>query len=228
MRFEVLSAIVFSSALNEALASPWGQEEGAAFVRLGYANEEIQGVSAERVDAYAEIGLGRSITAALTLEQVDYDQGARFDSSAWRAALQRRVFQRYGFVGSLGIGALKGAAIGGRRGCERLGAEFRSGIGWSGQIGDTAAFSFLELATRQHSDCSRDRIEFGFGQNVVSNLWLVSQYWSERGDQDAISDKAQTDLVWRTDSADLSLSYREELSGAFEERGLVFAIAAKY
>lgn len=228
MKLGQMAAILLSSWGLGANASPWSQEEGSVYARIAWADEEIEQVGAKRADMYAEIGVTDSWTATLKLEHVDYAANDSFDSSAWRTTLRRQVFRRAGFVGSIEAGVLEGAAIGGRRGCDRLGAEGRIGLGWSGELRGTDTFTFIEAATRQHEACYRNRLELGLGQRATERIWLVTQLWSERGDEDAISDKSQIDLVWRGDGFDFTISYREELSGAFEETGVVFSVAAHY
>lgn len=228
MKLGHLAALFLSSWTLDASASPWIQEEGSVYARVAWADEEIEQVGAQRADIYAEIGASDDWTATLKLEHVDYAPNDNFDSSAWRATLRRQVFRRAGFVGSIEAGVLEGAAIGGRRGCDLLGVEGRVGLGWSGELRGTDTFTFFEAATRQHEACYRTRWEFGISQRATERIWLVTQFWSERGDQDAISDKSQTDLVWRGDEFDFTVSYREELSGAFEETGVVLSLAARY
>lgn len=228
MKLGHLAAIILSSWGFDAQASPWTQEEGAVYARIAWADETIEQSAAERADAYAEFGITDTWTVTAKVEHVDYAPNDSFDSTAWRATLRRHLFSYSGFVGSLEAGVLNGAAIGGRRGCDRLGGEARIGLGWSGALRGTDTFTFVEAATRQHEACYRNRLEFGLGQRATERFWVVTQIWSERGDQDAISDKSQTDLVWRGDDFDVTLSYREELSGAFDETGLVVSLSTRY
>ncbi|MEL7545643.1 MAG: hypothetical protein AAGJ84_03260 [Pseudomonadota bacterium] len=228
MRSALALLHLLSSWAMSAHASPWAQEEGGLYARVAWADETIDSIAADRTDIYAELGLGDGYTVTGKIERVDYAEADRFDTTAWRTTLRRQVFRRSGFVGSVEFGALQGAAIGGRMGCDRLGMEGRVSVGWSGELRNTQSFSFVEVATRQHEACYRNRIEFGLGRKAMDELWLVTQVWLERGDKDALSNKTQTDLVWTGGQVDLTLSYREEFSGAFEERGVVISLSRQY
>lgn len=212
-----------------AVAAPWIQDDGEFYTRVAIASEEVEGLSAVRGDIYTEYGLSDDWTLTGKLEAVAFeDKASDFNRQGWRATARRQLFQRGGFLGSIEIGALQGEAIGGANGCETLGAEARAGVAWSGKWRKTETFSFAEVAGRYHDNCHRERFEFGVGQKMTKNIWSVTQVWVERGDQNANSDKTQTELLWKAKNWEASLGYRQELGGQFKEQSVFLSLAKKY
>lgn len=213
---------------QDAAAAPWILEPGKVYTRASMANERIEGLTAWRGDLYGEYGLPGRLTASLKLEAISYPDANDFDAQGWRATLRRRLIQSGGFLVSIEGGLLEGAAIGGRNGCDTLGAEVRLGGAWSGQWRKRQSFTFLETARREHEACQRDRIEFGLGQQLSENIWRVSQYWREPGSPNAGSDKVQSEILLRDGSTDYSLGYRNENGGAFIEESIFLAVAKRF
>lgn len=209
-------------------AAPWIQPEGEGYLRTAIAAEEVEGLYAHRADIYGEYGLGEDWTVSAKLEAIAYQDAKDFNAQGWRATARRKLFSYKNLVGSAEIGVLQGAAIGGANGCETLGAEARAGLAWSGEWRKRDTFSFAELVGRQHDGCQRERFEFGFGQRVSKNIWTISQVWIERGSQNAESDKMQSEVLWRQNSWDFSLGYRQENGRQFDEVGYFIAIAKRY
>lgn len=198
-----------------AAAAPWIQEAEGIYTRIAYSREEVEGLQAHRGDLYGEYGLTPFWTLTGKLEGVAYDDAEDFNAQGWRATARRKVFSRGNFIGSIEFGALQGAAIGGANGCETLGAETRAGLAWSGAWRKTDVFAFTEIAERVHDGCQRHRFEFGYGQRATKNIWAVTQVWLERGTQNAASDKVQTELLWKADTFEISLGYRQENGRVF-------------
>ncbi|GAB5457463.1 MAG: hypothetical protein Hens3KO_04930 [Henriciella sp.] len=211
-----------------ARAAPWVQPEGDLYARVAIATEEVEGLHARRADIYGEYGLTENWTLSAKSEAVAYEDAEDFNAQGWRATARRRLFTYKGFVTAIEVGALQGAAIGGANGCETLGAEARIGAAWSGTWRKRETFAFSELVGREHDGCQRQRFEFGLGQRVTKNIWTISQVWIERGSQNAESDKLQSELLWRQESWDFSLGYRQENGRQFDETGVFFAVARRY
>lgn len=220
--------LAWGASWQIAAASPWVQEDGGLYTRLSIAQEDVEGLSGSRFDAYAEYGITSRWTGSFKLEHVSYSDASDFDTNGWRASHRYKLLERGPLVMSLEAGVLNGAAIGGRNGCDELGAEIRSGIGWSGMWRKRATFMFGEIAGRFHADCGRERYEFGVGQQTSDNIWSITQIWLERGNTNAKSDKFQSELLWRTDVSDLSFGYRKENGGIFEEESVFIALARQF
>ncbi len=215
----------------KASAAPWGQQKGETYARVAYAAEDVEGLSAHRYDAYAEHGFADSWTVTAKAETVRFVDSEDFNAEGFRATVRKELYRGDRFVVSVEGGVLNGAAFGGAPdGCDTTGAEARVGAGWSGGFDeDREWFAFADLARRAHEGgCERDRLELGYGSRVVGDVYVVNQLWLERGSEDARSDKIETAIVWRAGFADVSLAYREELSGRFDETGIVFAVAKRF
>ena len=230
MRGAVFLLGIFSWA-EAAQAAPWGQSKHEIYARTAIAFEEIEGLSAYRYDVYSEYGLGGGWTATAKAEWVDFEDGDLFDAEGFRATLRRELHRRDHWVLALEGGVLRGAAFGGAPdGCDETGGEVRIGAGYSGGF-ETGRnwFTFAEFVAREYdSGCSRQRLELGYGDRIFGDLYAITHYWLERGSDNARSDKVEFSLNWRADVADISLGYREEFSGAFEESSLVLAIAKRF
>lgn len=211
-----------------AAAAPWVQEDGRIYARLSLAEEDVESLSGQRSEAYVEYGVTPRITATAKIDRVDYQNGADFNTTGWRSTLRYRLWQTESSIVSIEAGFLQGAAIGGRNGCDELGAELRTGVGWSGDWRNRSTYLFGELAGRFHEGCQRERYAFGLGQQTSENFWSVTQVWIERGERNAPSDKFQTELLWRTAPADFSFGYRTENGGRFEEESIFVALARQF
>ena len=211
-----------------AAAAPWVQEDGGLYARLSLAEEDVEQLSGQRSELYLEYGLSDRFTVTGKTDRVAYHNGADFNTTGWRSSLRYAVWQNGSLAVSLEAGLLQGAAIGGRNGCDQLGAELRSGLGWSGAWRNRSTYLFGEVAGRFHKNCQRERYALGLGQETSENLWSVTQIWIERGDQNAASDKVQTEMLWRTGSADFSFGYRRENGGFFEEESIFVALARQF
>ncbi|MEO1552497.1 MAG: hypothetical protein AAFR82_01085 [Pseudomonadota bacterium] len=211
-----------------AAAAPWVQEDDGLYARVSLAQEDVEGLSGWRADAYAEYGLTSRLTATAKIERVNYRDASDFNTDGWRSTLRLAVLDKGPIVVSVEAGLLQGAAIGGRNGCEKIGTEVRTGIGWSGLWRQRSTYLFGELAGRVHEDCQRQRYAFGLGQQTSEHFWSVTQVWLERGDGNAASDKFQTELLWRAKPADFSFGYRNENGGLFEEESIFIALARQF
>lgn len=229
-RMRVALTILMATALcRPAEAGPWARASGEGYGRVAVAGERVSGLDAMRFDGYAEYGLNDQWTLTLKAEQVRFQDNEDFTAEGFRATVRRGLYKRGPLIVAGEIGAVHGAAIGGVRGCDRLGGEFRLTTGMSGGWSGSDWYIFADAATRLHAEgCWRDRLEFGGAQEIVPNLFLTNQFWFERGSKSARSDKVETGLLWRLDEIDLSVAWREELSGRFEESGLVVALASRF
>lgn len=209
-------------------AAPWVRAAEANYAHAAIAHEDVLGTTAWRTSLYAEHGLTADITLTAKVELVSYPAVQQYDEQGWRVTIRRRLFQSGGFTGSFEAGLLQGGALESRLACRTLGGEVKTGLAWSGEWRKQQTFLFAELSGRQHSDCSRARLELGFGQKISDRFWIVSQLWSERGNRDEQSDKIQTELVWRRKRSDISLGIREEIGGRFQEQAVFLAVSVGF
>ena len=219
--------LIFSCVLPwpTAGAAPWVQADDAWYTRISVVSEEVEGLQGYRRDAYLEYGWSETWTVTLKGEAVSYSDADDFNSEGWRATARRLLYDGDAINVSAEFGLLQGSAIGGRNGCERLGAEARAGVSWSGDWREQSTFLFVEGVGRFHGGCERQRLEVGYGGETFRSIWTVTQFWLERGAADATSDKIQSELMWRADFADVSAGYRYEVGNAFQEEGIFIAIA---
>lgn len=216
-------------AAGQCQAGPWVIEAGEAYGRGAIAFETVEGLQARRHDFYGEVGLGRGFALTTKAEQVIFPDARDFDADGYRITVRKRVWDRDTFHVALEGGAVYGAAIGGVRGCDRLGGEARASAGVSGQWYGSDWYLFGDVATRVHAEgCWRQRLELGGGQEVARNLFVTNQVWIEGGSEQSRSVKVETGLLYRLSRADISLAWREEVSGRFEESGLVVSLAARF
>ncbi|MEM7766227.1 MAG: hypothetical protein AAF253_01920 [Pseudomonadota bacterium] len=213
-----------------AQAAPWLRGDGEGYGRVAAAGERVEGIDAQRYDAYGEYGLGEKWTVTAKAELVTFPGNTDFNAEGYRATLRRELFGRGAFVLSAEAGAVYGEAIGGANtGCDTLGGEARLGAGASGEMRGAAWYGYVDVAYREHGQgCQRERVELGFGQEVAPNVYVVSQAFLERGTDDARSDKIETGILYRQGHVDWSLSYRQETSGRFEEEGIIASVAVRF
>lgn len=222
--------LLLSCALSwpQAAAAPWVQEDGKLYTRISIADEVVEGLSGIRSDAYAEYGVRPDWTLTFKAERIEYGDAPDFNSDGWRATARRQIWRFGSFRIAGEVGALQGAAIGGRNGCDSLGLEARTGLAWSGVWRDREMFAFGEIAGRYYDACQRERFDAGIGRQVSENIWNITQAWIERGSPNAQSYKIQSELLWRTELADFSFGYRQEVGGAFQEESIFLAVANQF
>lgn len=211
-----------------AAAAPWVEAEGELYTRVSLASEEVEGLQGRRADIFASYGVTDKWTITAKGEVVDYADARDFNAQGWAVTARRNLFQRGTFIISGEGGLLQGAAIGGRNGCETLGAEIRTGAAWTGKWRKRETYVFVETAARFHNGCNRERYEYGIGQQASDRIWNVTQIWIERGSENAKSDKVQSEIIWRGDFADYSLGYRSENGGRFQEESIFIALAKRF
>lgn len=209
-------------------AAPWVRPAGSNYAHTAIAHEDVLGATAWRTSLYVEHGLTAATTITGKVELVSYPELQQYDEQGWRVTVRRRIFQSAGFTASVEAGLLQGSALESRQACRTLGGEIRTGMAWSGEWSHQQTFMFAEMSGRQHADCSRARLDVGFGQQISDRIWAVSQIWSERGNRQGRSDKIQTELVWRGRHSDISLGVREEFSGAFQDSAIFVAVSVGF
>lgn len=202
---------------------------GEFYARLAIARENVLGADAFRYDLYTKYGISDHWMAIAKIERVEFDRASQFDGDGYRLALRRGVIREGPVRLAIEGGLVGGRAIGGLNGCEGMGGELRASVGTGWRRKNTDYFAFMDVIGRWHrDDCRRERLEAGFGQTFDGKWQVMSQVWLERGTVNARSDKTEVSLTRKFDDFEVSLGYRYEFSGRFDERAVVFAISATF
>ncbi len=224
-----LAGLVLSgvAASNPAHAAAWVQEKGGVYLRAGLAEEDFSGFTAVRRDLYAEYGLTDRWTVAAKYEEQDFVASNIFDRTGARVTLRRQLYKQGDWSVAAEGGYLEGEAIGGLAGCSSPGFEARIGAGRGRVLANNTGFAALDLGVRSHENgCARARLETVLGYTDWDGWTYTAQVWLERG-QGTRSDKVELLVSRLVGPVELAAGYRVEVSGAFEERATVLAIALR-
>lgn len=222
-----------ASAAGTAEAAPWVREEGGWYARALGARDSLNGVEGWRADFYGEYGVTSKTTLTLKNEAVIYPDAPAFDQDQWRLTARRTLGSYKGWTAGAELGALHGATLNGTTGrgvfiCEGTGFEARLGGGWSGYYRAQSLYVFADAAHLSQGDrCNRTRIEAGYGQDLTDRVFIGQQFWFEEGEVTGRSVKTETQLGVHFGHVDVSLGYREEIGGAFNENAVLIAIVAR-
>lgn len=218
-----------ASIAGAASAAPWVRDDGGWYARALVAHDTLDGAEGWRQDAYAEYGLTDRWTVTAKAEAVFYPGYEAFDREAFRLTLRRQLFKQGNWTGGAEAGPVYGSTVTGFSSCNGLGFETRGGLGYSGQRKSGRRFyAFADAAyIRQEDGCERRRAELGYGSDLTERVFLTQQLWIEEGNQSASSIKTENQIGVHFDKLDVSLGYREELGGEFDERAVLIAVVAR-
>jgi hypothetical protein len=105
--------------------------------------------------------------------------------------------------------------------CRSDGYEARTALGTSYAIGSREAFVNVEAAWRARGeDCQRGLIEAAAGVEFAPRWTALVTSWREEGDG-ALSTKVEASLIHDFGPVAVGLGWREEVSGAFDEKGWI-------
>ena len=222
-----LAVLSFSGA---AEAGPWTREKGKGYTQAAVLAQRIDGQTAVRGELYGEYGVTSKWTLNGQLEGVTFTELDGFDQFAYRLTGRRQLWQqgiwKFAFEGGLVGGEAIGGTIGG---CDTIGGEARLSFGGGGRTEKGRDwFAFIDGVIREHGNCRRQRIEAGYGREIVKNWFTTSKVFFEEGTDDARSVKVETVLSRRFGKTDLSLGYRQELGGRFQESGIIFSLERRF
>lgn len=144
-------------------------------------------------------------------------------------SLRRQLFTHGNWTLGAEAAVLEGGTATGLVSCEGFGGEARAGLGCSGQSKEGRPFYyFADVALiRQNGGCERWRAEIGYGSDLTDRIFLTQQIWIEEGNQSASSMKTESQLGVHFGEVDVSLGYREEIGGQFEETAVLIAVVAR-
>ena len=228
MRGQVTHFLTAASLAATAEAAPWTQADGSWYGRALVARDTLNSAEGWRADLYAEYGLTGNLTLTAKSEAVTYQGFDAFDRDTLRLSLRRQLLQRGNWTLGAEAAVLDGSTSTGFTSCDGFGAEMRTGLGYSGKRKGRAFYAFGDVALiRQEQGCERWRAEFGYGSDLTEHIFLTQQIWFEEGNISARSVKTESQIGVHWGPADVSLGYREEIGGAFEETAVLVAVVMR-
>ena len=217
------------SAAGVAEAGPWAQAPGGIYARGIVSGERLDGEDGWRGDLYGEYGLPGRFTVTAKMESVRYDGGTA-DADAYRMSVRHQFWSNSkGWAIGAEAAAIHGSALAGVFGCEGWGGEARVSVGRSGTTKKGHDYYFFGDAAwlSQEGGCDRQRVELGYGTDIGSNVFTTQQLWLEHGTSSADSVKSETQVGYHFPLADVSLGYREEFGGEFDEQAILLAVTLR-
>jgi hypothetical protein len=180
-----------------------------------------------RADEYLDYGLGGGWAASLKLENQIRTQEEFDDRIGGRLGLQRAV--RIGDRASVGLQAavLAGDALEGPS-CAGVGFEGRAMAGTSFAVSGREGFVNVEAGVRERAGgCGRAVAEIAAGIDLSPKWRMLGKAWVEQGDG-ARSAKTEASLLRTFEGFSLGLGFQAEVSGEFEEQGVVAVFRAGF
>ena len=214
-----------------ACAGAWSQNPGQTLNIVTVSRAEVDSGETWRTEALYETGLGDGWGVNLKFDGERRYAGAEDTNSSWRAGVQKSFA-----VGDRGAVALIASYVGGDTYdgsyCQGDRGEIRGAAGTSFRIMDREAFVNVEAGWRsageeQAEDCDRVLGEVAFGMEVMEGWTAVVKTWAEDGGEGR-STKVEASLSFAIANFDIGLGWREEVSGAFEDRGWLVSVMQKF
>lgn len=219
--------LIAVAGVERACAGAWSPANGEGQTIASLSRESGDFGVTWRADDYLEYGFGDGWAANLKIEnQIRTEEGFD-DRIGARVALQRSF--RVGRRGAIGVQAalLAGEALEGPA-CAGVGYEARIMAGTSFALNGGNGFVNIEAGVRERdSGCSRTLGEVAGGLDLTPRWRLLGKAWIEQGDG-ARSAKTEATLFRNFDGFSLGLGYRTEVSGDFQEDGVVAVFQSRF
>lgn len=212
---------------GEALAGAWVQAPGERLEISTLSRESGEFGENWTTDLHIEYGLSEGWgVSAKVASQFRYGviEENRF---AMEAGVQRSFAlgdrAAFGVKASvLGAEALNGPD------CQGLGYEARASLGTSRSVFGREAFVNVEAARREREEgCTRELLEIAAGIDVAPKWRTLVKAWTEQGDG-ARTAKVEAGLFREFGKYSAGLGYRREISGEFEESGIVVSLWGRF
>jgi hypothetical protein len=203
-----------------ACAGAWTQKPGDVQMTSSFSRETGDFGQAWRADDYIEAGFAGGWGFNLKIEGEIRIGDVYDDRTAFRAGVQKSfaLGERASFAVSASY--LGGEALDGPE-CLGQGYEARTALGTSYALGTREGFVNVEAAWRSRGDaCGRGVIEAAAGIEFAPKWDLLVKTWREEGDG-ALSAKVEASLIHDFGPIAVGLGWREEISGAFDEKGWI-------
>lgn len=211
---------------ERAVAGAWTQEPGKGIQITNVSRETGEFGEAWRSDAYMEGGFkgnwGLSLKVQSEIRLGDYDD----DRTSVEAGVRKSFALTDRSVISVQASYLTSEATIGPE-CVGDGYEVRGAWGSSTSFGSGTAFVNVESGWRARGDCGRAVSEIAAGADLAYGFRVLGKVYSEEGDG-AKSAKAEAMLYFDHEKYSYGAGYRQEVSGAFEEKGWVVSVWRRF
>ncbi len=223
-----VEAVWALGSISTAIAGPWVQGRGQTYQSGSVSRDTGDLGRTWRQDVYLEYGASSDWTVVGKEEALWRDDAGVSDQrTGWQAGMRRQLVQRGGFVASAEASILFGDALEGDL-CEGTGAEARLSAGYGGPLGRGRNWYVSgSSAWRERGRCNRIREEIALGADITENWIGVVKAYGEWGDG-AESVKMEALIGRRIANIDMSLGYHAEVSGNFDEAGVVLHLARRF
>jgi hypothetical protein len=214
-----------------AFAGAWGQAKRDALTIVTISRAEVDRGETWRTETLSETGLGGGWGVNFKFDSEQRFAGPKDTNSSWRLGAQKSFA-----VGERGSVALIVNYVGGDSYdgsyCHGDGGEVRAAAGTSFEVLGREAFVNVEAGFRsrgeeQAEDCNRALGEVAVGMEVMDGWTATVKTWAEDGGEGR-SSKVEASLSRSFGSLDVGLGWREEVSGAFEEKGWLVSVMSRF
>ncbi len=223
----VLAASGSAVVVQPAFAGAWTQESGERLEITTLSREVGDFGTLWRSDLLVQQGLdgGWGLHGKIVTQLSEDD--ARDDRTSFEAGVQRSFA-----LGARSAFAVQASVLAADDvldpDCSGTGYEARSAVGMSRRVFGREGFVNVEAAWRTRgSACERVLAEVAAGVEIAPRWRALTKIWSEDGG-DARSVKSEVSMFRDFDKYSLGLGYRRELSGAYEESGIMVSLWARY
>ncbi|HEV7691774.1 MAG TPA: hypothetical protein VGO52_13150 [Hyphomonadaceae bacterium] len=202
-----------------AFAGAWTQPAKSSLTIATVAHASVEDGDMWRTETLTESGFGGGWGMNLKIENEKRFASINDDRTGWRLGIQKSFA-----LGDRTSAAIIANYIGGdsfdSSFCQGSGVETRAALGTSFEFLGREAFVNAEAGyrTREDQDCERVLGEIAFGMDVTPNLSATVKTWAEDGEEGR-SAKVEASLLYDFGPLSVGLGWREEVSGAFEEKG---------
>lgn len=222
-----LAAAASGGAADKACAGAWTQAPGDRLEISTVSRETGDFGETWSSDLHVEYGVadGWGVSAKIASQ---FRYGLIDDDRFTIEAGVQRAFP----IGERASFAIKGSVLGAEAldgpDCQGLGYEARAALGASRKVFGREAFVNVETARRERSDgCTRGLAEVAVGMDVAPKWRALTKAWTESGDG-ARTAKVEAGLFREFGKYSAGLGYRREVSGEFEESGIVVSLWGRF
>lgn len=225
-RTAVLSFAAILVGSGAAEAGPWAQpaREGLDISDLSYERGDFGEVW--RASYWIEYGLGARWTAFGKLDSEVRPATGPDDRSGGLLGLRRTVWSAERSAAAVEAAWVFGEETLGDE-CTGAGYEVRASYGRSTRVAGREAFGVIEGGWRRRGGCERALALVALGWRITDDLRLSARGWAEQGGSQTTG-RAELGVQRAFGSLEVGLAWREEVSGAFEEGGVVASLWRRF
>lgn len=206
-----------------AFAGAWGQPEKTSQLRLTVSHAALDGGELWRGETLLESGIAAGFTVILKADTEEVFDRQHETRTGAHLGLQKSFALGDRAAASLTASYLTGDSLEGPF-CQGNGFEARGAVGTSFRFLGREAYVNAEAGwrTREDPDCERTLGELAFGMHLTDTWTATVKTWAETGDEGR-STKFEALLSHDFGPVSAGLGWRQEISGAFEEKGLIIS-----